>query len=133
MTRLKERIRYAAAALAVMALGFCSREFAERLPAFFAEHAGDALWAAMVYFIVRTLFARKGLIWSGHVSVIFCFGIEFSQLYQAEWIAGIRSTRLGALVLGTGFVAIDLARYAAGIGLAMLADKWPSGRLQTRA
>ncbi|MFM8818855.1 MAG: DUF2809 domain-containing protein, partial [Phycisphaerales bacterium] len=37
------------------------------------------------------------------------------QLHHAPWIDGIRATRLGALVLGSGFLWSDIACYAVGV------------------
>ncbi|MEV5027273.1 DUF2809 domain-containing protein [Paenibacillus sp. LPE1-1-1.1] len=107
-----------------MILGYGSRSYAEALPAFVAAHFGDALWASMVYFGIRVLWPTKTIVWPALIGIVFCFGIELSQLYQAEWIHGIRSTFLGALVLGSGFVTVDLVRYTAGIALAAAADGW---------
>ena len=49
-------------------------------------------------------------------------GIELSQLIQHPAMVSARSTKLGALVLGHGFLWIDLLRYAAGIALAAVLD-----------
>ncbi len=46
---------------------------------------------------------------------IFSFMIEFSQLYQADWINQIRDIKLFALVLGHGFLWTDLLCYSVGI------------------
>lgn len=119
---LKARISYTIAVLIVMVLGFSSRAFAGSLPVFVAEHFGDALWASMIYFGVRAVWSGKSFIWAGLISVLFCFGIEFSQLYQSDWINGIRSTEFGSLVLGRGYLTVDLARYGAGILLTLLVD-----------
>ena len=116
------------AAVIAMILGFSTRKFAGVLPAFVAEHFGDALWASMIYFGVRAVWVHKKLRWAALISVLFCFGIELSQLYQADWINGIRSTFFGALVLGSGFLTVDLARYSAGIVLALLIDGYISKR-----
>ncbi|WP_229263524.1 ribosomal maturation YjgA family protein [Cohnella cholangitidis] len=97
--------------------------YAESLPDFIASHFGDALWAAMVYFGVRMLFVNKSLYWAMIASLIFCFAIEFSQLYQASWINGIRNTLVGGLVLGKGFVAADLVRYSVGVLISLGIDK----------
>ncbi len=59
---------------------------------------------------------------SVYLSMIFSFTIEFSQLYQAGWINDIRSTLLGALILGKGFLGIDLIRYTVGIVISFVAD-----------
>ncbi|WHY75077.1 DUF2809 domain-containing protein [Fictibacillus enclensis] len=105
-------------------LGLASRLYGSSLPAFFAENAGDALWAAMVYFAFRYLFVRKSLGTAILLSFLFSFGVEFSQLYQDDWINQIRDTLLGALILGKGFLAVDLVRYSVGIILAAFLDKW---------
>jgi hypothetical protein len=97
------------------------------LPAFLAEHAGDALWAAMIYAGLRMLFIRRPLGWTFSACVCFCFAIEFSQLYQAGWINDIRATVWGALILGKGFLAIDLVRYACGAAAAYGLDRYLLG------
>jgi hypothetical protein len=107
-----------------MALGYGSREYGESLPAFVADHFGDAFWASMIYFGVRAVFVKISLLKAVMFSLLFCFGIEFSQLYQAEWINGIRSSLIGSLVLGSGFLAVDLARYSVGIGFSVLIDRF---------
>ncbi|MBB3150938.1 hypothetical protein FHS16_000972 [Paenibacillus endophyticus] len=120
---MNARISYLIAALTTMLLGYGSRRYAESLPAFVSVHMGDALWASMVYFGIRMLGASVSLKRSALLSFLFCFGIEFSQLYQAEWINAIRGTTIGALVLGSGYLTVDLVRYSAGIGIAMLLDR----------
>ncbi|WP_225446351.1 ribosomal maturation YjgA family protein [Paenibacillus rhizovicinus] len=108
--------------LGAIVLGLASRRFADQLPPWLAEHAGDALWAAMIYCGCRLLRPGRRIRFAGAVSFLFCCAIECSQLYQADWLNDIRHTTIGGLVLGEGFLAVDLARYAAGIGSAMLAD-----------
>ncbi|PQD96718.1 DUF2809 domain-containing protein [Pradoshia eiseniae] len=105
-----------------MILGLLSRKAGDTFPAFLADHAGDALWAMMIYFGFRFLLPNKPLGLSLFLSACFCFSIEWSQIYQADWINSIRNTALGALVLGRGFLAIDLIRYTGGILLAGLVD-----------
>jgi hypothetical protein len=120
--QLKQRLEYTAATLLMMLLGLASRIFVEELPAFIARHAGDALWAAMIYYGFRLLFVRQRLFATTLLSLLFCFAIEFSQLIQTDWLNGLRNTVLGALVLGRGFLVIDLLRYTIGIGLAAALD-----------
>ncbi|WP_338551401.1 DUF2809 domain-containing protein [Paenibacillus sp. KS-LC4] len=125
---ITKRFYYAAAVLLTMALGFSSRHFASQLPAFIVAHFGDMLWASMVYFGFRMLQAGRPLLLSLLCSTVFSFGIEFSQLYQADWIRDVRHTTLGGLVLGQGFSGIDLARYSFGLLLAYALDQWLSKR-----
>lgn len=119
-----KRAIYLLLIIIMIMLGLASRLYGSSLPAFFAENAGDALWAAMVYFAFRYLFVRKSLGTAILLSFLFSFGVEFSQLYQDDWINQIRDTLLGALILGKGFLAVDLVRYSVGIILAAFLDKW---------
>ncbi len=114
------RIRYALLCVLTILLGLCSRKYGMHLPAFLAEYAGDALWAAMVYFGVSFLFPFRRVRVRALAALLFSYAIEVSQLYQADWINEIRSTMLGALVLGHGFLWSDLVCYTVGVFLAML-------------
>nr|WP_237389763.1 DUF2809 domain-containing protein [Bacillus sp. USDA818B3_A] len=110
-------------AVAVIFIGLASRKYSLYLPSFLAENAGDALWAMMVYFGFRFLLTRKPILLSIYFSFLFSFSIEFSQLYQTDWINQVRNTLFGALVLGKGFLSADLIRYTAGILLASFFDQ----------
>lgn len=109
--------------LATVAAGLASRRYPDWQPDFVARYAGDTLWAAMVFWIValvRPLGRARVL---GAWALGLAFADEFSQLYRASWVVAIRSTRLGALVLGQGFLWSDLWCYAAGVALAMAVDR----------
>ena len=121
---LPRRFIYFLIVFFVVLLGLASRKFAGYLPVFVAKNAGDALWAAMVYFGVRGIFPYKKPVFAFTAALSFSFLIEFSQLYQAPWINKIRHTLLGALILGQGFLAVDLVRYACGILIACSLDTW---------
>jgi hypothetical protein len=47
---------------------------------------------------------------------------EFSQLYHAPWIDSIRSTFIGHIILGSGFMWFDFAAYAIGIFIGVLCE-----------
>ena len=122
--QLKTRLRYGLIILLVVGLGLASRKFSAALPFFVANHAGDTLWAGMIYFGIRFLLPHKSLKFAAAFSLLFCLFIEISQLYQADWINAIRQTTLGALVLGKGFLWIDLLRYLSGIVVSFALDKY---------
>ncbi|WP_339315756.1 DUF2809 domain-containing protein [Paenibacillus sp. FSL R10-2734] len=125
----KERLLYICICFIVIVLGLSSRAFSEQLPSFVSRHFGDALWGSMVYFIFRVLLVNRKL-WIALVwSLMFSFGIEFSQLYQAKWINSIRATILGGLILGKGFLWIDLVRYTVGITLSYGLDQYFRAKL----
>nr|WP_255507933.1 DUF2809 domain-containing protein [Lysinibacillus sp. BW-2-10] len=117
------RLIYLLAAVVTIVLGLASRKYSLLLPEFVAQYAGDLLWAMMIYFGFCFLFVRKSIRTALLLSFLFSFGIEFSQLYQEEWINQIRNTTLGALILGKGFLTIDLLRYTGGIIVATVIDK----------
>ncbi|WP_216857080.1 DUF2809 domain-containing protein [Paenibacillus tritici] len=112
---IRSKLVYCSAVLLAVILGLGTRAYGNQLPSFVSEHFGDALWAGMIYFGSRVLFTRRPLWMSLVLSLGFSFGIEFSQLYQAEWILEVRATTAGGLILGRGFLWIDLVRYTAGI------------------
>ena len=117
------RITYLLAIVITILLGLASRKWSDLLLPFLAQNAGDVLWAMMVYFGFRFLLVRKSTLTAIWLSLLFSFGIEFSQLYQEDWINQIRGTSLGALILGKGFLVVDLIRYTAGIIIATALDK----------
>ncbi|REK74990.1 DUF2809 domain-containing protein [Paenibacillus paeoniae] len=124
MSSIKNRLVYAGVTVLILAAGLATREWAGYLPEFVALHAGDALWAAMIYGGFRVLGTHRRLEWAVACSIGFCFAIELSQLYQADWIQAVRETRLGGLILGRGFLFVDLIRYVVGIWVVYAADRW---------
>lgn len=116
------RITYLALTFLMIVLGLASRKYDYLLIEMVADNAGDTLWAAMVYFGARFIFVTKPPLISLCISLIFCFGIEFSQLYQGQWMNSIRGNTLGALIFGRGFLIEDLWRYTLGVGIAYLFD-----------
>ena len=107
---------------ATVLLGLASRRV-DGLPHFVAAYAGDALWAAMVFWLAAFVRPAAGTGRLAAVALLVAVSVEASQLYHAPWIDGVRDTRLGALVLGQGFLASDLVCYAAGVGAAALLDR----------
>lgn len=93
------------------------------LPAIWAKYGGDALWALMVFFVVGIAFHRASTVRNALIALGFAWAVEFLQLYHAPWIDGIRSTRLGHLVLGAVFNAPDLLAYLTGIALGAFAER----------
>ena len=118
----RSRFAYAALVAVTVALGLASRRYGDALPAWVAAYAGDALWAAMIVFVAAVLWPRTRTRVLAPAALVFCVAIELSQRYRAPWIDAVRGTRLGALVLGQGFLWSDLACYAGGVALAAAID-----------
>jgi hypothetical protein len=60
------------------------------------------------------LFPRKSSLRIAIYSILFCYLIELTQLSQASWLNQIRSYKIGALVLGHGFLWSDIISYTLG-------------------
>ncbi len=110
------RLKYFFAFIIVIALGLLSRS--SFIPKLIYPYLGDALYAVMIFYLVAFLFPQKGLKFYFLSSICICFAIEFSQLYQADWINHLRKHKLIALVLGSGFLWSDLMAYIVGASLA---------------
>lgn len=120
---MKNRIRYFIITIIIMFMGLLSRKFMFIFPRNIAPFIGDMLWAMMVYFGFRFLFPKLNITKSLVLAFLFSFSIEISQLYQAQWINNIRSTIIGGLILGHGFLFEDLISYSIGIILGCVVDK----------
>jgi Protein of unknown function (DUF2809) len=115
--RARSRILYALLALAVVAAGLLWRSGLIPMPGWLSNNGGDALWALMVFLGFGFLLPRASTLIVALLALTFAWGIEFSQLYRAQWIDAIRATIPGKLVLGNTFNWPDLPAYALGIVL----------------
>jgi hypothetical protein len=115
---LKSRITYFILIFIIIILGLLSRHI-EGIPLF----VGDILWGLMVYFIVRFLFITQSIKWVSIAALLFCYTIEFSQLYQAPWINNIRHTVIGGLILGEVFLWGDMLCYTVGIVIGIIVER----------
>ena len=115
------KLSYFLITIVVMLMGLASRRFST-VGSFIYDNLGDALWAAMIYCGIRFLFIKMPKKTSAVVALSFCFFIELTQLYQADWINALRHTTLGGLVLGSGFLWSDIVMYSVGVGFAWFFD-----------
>ncbi|MCH4565859.1 DUF2809 domain-containing protein [Bacillus sp. ES1-5] len=122
MNTKRNRLLYALFTIVVIILGLSSRKLAFALPHLLNEYLGDALWALMIFTVFGFLFPKTETKKLAFISLLFCYGIEVSQLYHAEWIDSIRATTLGGLVLGYGFLWSDLVAYTIGVGIGMFCE-----------
>ena len=119
---IRTRVTFFLCAVAVMFVGLASRRYQAALPEFVGEYAGDTLWALMLSLLVSTLLTGRSVISRATMSLVLAFLVEISQLYHAPWIDSIRNTTLGGLVLGFGFLWIDLVCYTVGIIIGAVAE-----------
>ena len=92
------------------------------LPAPARDILGDALWAALIFWLVSLAAPRAAVGWRTPTALGVCFAVEFSQLISADWLTSVRATSLGHLFLGSSFDLRDLAAYAGGVAVAAVLD-----------
>jgi hypothetical protein len=111
---------YLIAAVVLIGVGLPAR-LTDWYPPFVVLYLGDALWAMMIYIMVVMVFSRLAP-WKALVTTIIgCYLVEFSQLYQAEWVNTVRNLPGMGLMLGYGFLRTDLVAYTLGplVGFAL--------------
>jgi len=111
------RISYIVLVVLTIILGILSRNVTG-----ISTCIGDILYAVMVYFGMRFLLLKHNQITTVSLALLFCYGIEFLQLYKAEWMVSLRKTILGHYVLGQGFLWSDLGFYTIGVLAGYLLD-----------
>lgn len=109
---------YAGLLLGTIVLGLATRRYPAAFPALMATYGGDALWAAMVFWLLALACRAVSTPRLAMGALAIAYAVEVSQLYRAEWIDAVRATRAGALALGQGFLVSDLVSYAIGVALA---------------
>ena len=127
---IKRRAIYFILYLIVVPIGYATRKLPQLFHPFIAEFGGDTLWAAMFVFLFRAIWSKTALWKLVLYTYLFTVAIEISQLYHAPWIDRLRSSFLGKMLLGSGFLWSDLACYLTGVVFAWLVatfvDKYSS-------
>lgn len=108
--------------IVALLFGLSVRNSEPHLPYYLSLIGPDMIWAGMVFLGFGILFPKTNTLTIGIYSLLFAFGIELSQLYQAPWIQDIRSNKWGGLILGHGFLWSDLLAYSMGIALLAFLD-----------
>lgn len=119
----RNRLLYAGVIAIVIIAGLGSRsDLAAHLPEFIATYAGDTLWTLTVFLVLGFAFPTAKTAIIAIMTLAISYGVELSQLYQAEWLNAIRATRIGALVLGAGFKWSDLICYTVGCAIGVAGE-----------
>lgn len=99
-------------------IALATRRHAEWFHPVIAKYGGDVIWAGAFLFLLRIIFIKASIwkvaVWCYLLSVL----DEVSQLIHNPLFDTIRSTTIGRLMFGVGFVWSDLICYAAGTFLA---------------
>lgn len=83
---------------------------------------GDILYAMMIAWWLGALVPNARLISRSAGAYAMCAAVEASQLWHAPGITALRATRVGQLILGSGFDTRDLFAYAFGVATAALIE-----------
>jgi hypothetical protein len=105
-----------------MAAGLTVRLVSLGLPQFVVKYAGSMLWAAMIYWIVSTLFPSWRLLNAAFVSGLLSTAVECFKLYRSPATDAFRLTLPGTLLLGRYFSGWDIVAYWLAIAAAVLLD-----------
>ena len=119
----RSRTSYIALALGTVVVGLVVHLTGAGLPPAARDIVGDALWAAMILWWVSALAPDSPLVARAAVALGICFAVEWSQLYQSPGLDAFRRTRIGHLLLGSGFDPRDFAAYSAGVLAASAIDR----------
>ncbi len=84
------------------------------IPELIYPYIGDFIYALMLFAIIGFVFPNMKTLKTALLSIGICYLIEFSQLYQSEWINNIRSYKLGGLIIGFTFSWSDIICYTLG-------------------
>ena len=123
------RLRYVALAVSTIALGLFVHLGGGALAPAARDVLGDMLWAAMLTWWVSALVPSRSLRFRAALALAGCFAVELSQLVHTPALDAVRSSRLGHLVLGSGFDPRDLLAYTGGVLAAVLLDaSWRRSR-----
>ena len=112
-----QRLAFALGAALTVALGLASRTAWSPLPPALAAVPGDVLYATLMVLLAAAVWPGAAPWRLGAAGLTASAAVELSQLVQAPALVALRATRLGRLVLGSGFLWSDLAWYAAGAAL----------------
>ena len=113
--RLKTRLIYIGAIAVLIVIGLLSRKLS-----FVPQCFGDALWAVVMYCCWRIVLVKRPPYVAAAFALVTSFAVEFSQLIKWRWLVELRSTKIGHLLLGQGFLWSDLIAYTVGIAAALL-------------
>jgi hypothetical protein len=116
------RAIYIGLAVGTIAAGLVVHEGSAALSLVARDVLGDVLWAMMICWWIGALTPCTGYTRRAVAALALCWAVELSQLYHAPALDAFRGTRVGHLLLGSGFNPRDLVAYAAGVAAVVLLE-----------
>jgi hypothetical protein len=118
----RSRLLYFAGIFIFLYIGLLSRWHGRSIPAFFASYTGDYIAGWMAYCGMAVLFPKKSIKKLAIFSLVMAYALECSQLYHTPGLDRFRTTFIGHMMLGQGFLWSDLICDTAGIFSAAIAE-----------
>lgn len=118
----RSRISWGVCAIGIIGVGILSRLWHTDFIVF-DKYLGDALYAAMIYALLRTFWQKA------HVALPAMLLVTAIELFQLTGIPGelvaseLLPVRICGRLLGTHFSWLDLVAYGVGIGFIYVADR----------
>jgi len=111
---LKKRITCFLVFVFFIWLALATRKYVYWFYPVIVKYGGDIFWATAFLFLLRMFFPSTKLFWL--VILNFSLGVldEVSQLYHGPLAVAVRSTYIGRLMFGVGFLWSDITCYAIG-------------------
>lgn len=120
---MRSRITYVILAVLFILSGLAIRTLSISIPGVIKIYAPDVIWAMLVFTLAALIAPKLSGERLALYALAFAYATEFSQLYHAPSSDAVRTTKIGALLLGSTFVPSDLACYTIGIGGGYLMDR----------
>jgi hypothetical protein len=121
---LKPRTSWVICLLSIIAAGILSRTVHTGL-AIFDKYLGDALYAAMVYAILRLLWRTAALALPAMAIMTVIELFQLTMVPARMLTSQHLIVRICARLMGTEFSFLDLLAYGVGIGCIYLLDRRP--------
>ena len=118
--------------LLVVCIGLASRSQPLASIPILGTYFGDAMWAMAAYAVVRILLPHWSIWKIALIALLFSFAVECSQLWNPEWLENLRGYRPIALLIGRGFIWIDLVAYTIGVAVAAVIERLAWKRFGSR-
>lgn len=131
-TARRRRI-YLGVTVATVAAGLTVRFAPLGLPWFVMKYGGSALWAVMIYWVLRLVWTSSSAAAPALVAGVIATLVEFSRLYHSAWLDAFRASLAGAVLLGRYFSVRNIVAYWVAIAAGALLDAIVLGRFGHRA
>lgn len=111
--KFANRLIYLSTIVLLCVFGLCVRKMNGISPDFFNTYFPDCAWTMAVYCGFGLVF-NKSAGFNLSVSLAFSYAVEISQLFSTPFLKLARSTLLGGLIFGYGFLWSDIVCYTVG-------------------